>query len=101
MKLIIKSEVDGSLMKSGIRLVYQKMPHHLQFGFHLIGVKRLLADFQKAVVKRAGTDKMSVCHFPGSVKILGIRLYMTADFLHQGIGGLFIPRGSLQLCYFT
>lgn len=82
MKFIVKSKVDRSLMKRGIRLVYQKVPHHLQLGLHLIGIEGLLAGFLKAVIQGAGTDKMSFRHFPGSVKPLGVRLYLPADFFH-------------------
>ena len=68
MEFIIKSKVDGSLMESSLRLVRQEMPSHFQSGLHLVSVERFLAGFPEAVVQGAGTDKMRLRHFPGSVK---------------------------------
>ena len=70
MEFIIKSKVDGSLMESSLRLVRQEMPSHFQSGLHLVSVERFLAGFP--VVQGAGTDKMRLRHFPGSVKSLRI-----------------------------
>lgn len=72
MEFIIKSKVDGSLMESSLRLVRQEMPSHFQSGLHLVSVERFLAGFPEAVVQGAGTDKMRLRHFPGSVKSLRI-----------------------------